>query len=110
MSAGIGMPASTQRDHTVELVRSDADGVQQIADASVGERFGLPQRRHGRRAGGRLHHAARDLDALRCLEMRARGYVQRSESLVQSCDVALHARPIEQQAGRREIAKDGVHG
>ena len=54
--------AGLQRRNVIELVRCDADRIQDVLDAMVGEVVRFQQRRHRDRALGRRHQAARHSD------------------------------------------------
>ncbi len=86
----------------LQLAGRNAYGIQNVAHARIRERLGFTKRGHRGRAGRRIHHQPRDIHRLCSLEMWPKCRVQLLQTAAQALDVAFHALPVQQQAGRAQ--------
>ena len=98
---GAAPPAERQRP--VELLRRDADGIENVGEARGEELLGLLQGRDGDARGPRFLLATGDLDALRCLDVGAQAHAEPGHARLQAGDVACHARLVDQRGRRFDV-------
>ena len=96
---------AVQLRHLIELLRRDADGVENVGDAVAGEILRLGQRRDGDAAGLAGDRQARHVDRLGGLHVRAQRHAVARKRARHGADVALQDAAVEHQAGRRQIGE-----
>jgi hypothetical protein len=88
-----------------QLLRRDADRVEDVGDAVGGEILGFGEGRDGDAAGLSGQRQARHLDRLRGLHVRAQRHALGGQRLGHAGDVAQQDRPVEHEAGRRQVGE-----
>lgn len=103
-------PGRADRQHARELLRRDADGVEDVPHAGRREHLRLPQRGDGGGAAATGKHAPRDVHRLRRLEVRPERDAQRVEARAQPLHVPQEPALLEEEAGGGErVQKEVFH-
>ena len=89
----------------------DADAVEDVLEAAVGEIARLGQGRHGDAAVMAFDRHAADLDRFRGLEMRSQHDACIAQALAHALEVAAQDCPVENEGGGRQVIEGlGGHG
>ena len=95
--------ACAQRLHRVELVRGQADRVEDVAEAVREAGFGLGQRRHGDRRAFAGGHRQQCRQRLAGLHVRTQRHTEAVQVRAQHGDVVVHALGVEHEARRPQL-------
>ena len=95
-----GGAGTVQLGDLIELLRCDADGIEDVGDAVAGEILRLRQGGNGDAAGLTGGRQPRHVDRLGGLHVRAQRHVMAREPARHGADVAQQDGAVEHQAGR----------
>ena len=95
--------AAAQLGDRRQLRRHDADAIEDVREAAVGEIACLRQRRHGDAAVMAFDRHAADLDGFGGLEMRPQHHAGAAQAVAHALEVAAQDRPVENEGGGRQV-------
>ena len=103
--------AAAQLGDRRQLGGHDADAVEDVLEAALGEIACFGERRDGDAAVMALDRHAADLDRLRGLEVRPQHDAGLAQAVAHALEVAAQDRPVENEGGRRQVVDClGGHG